>query len=111
MAEIVFILVGDINPAKLLGDVCLKLFLLFWCVMVSKTGFAKEPAYTQEGSPVRIYIAEHAGETGYYMIEKGGKDAPAYVASVTEDGTHTKVEEAPDNGAEIEAIMSLIRPS
>ena len=67
--------------------------------------------YTQEGSAVRIYIAEHAGETGYYMIEKGGKDAPAYVASVTEDGTHTKIEEAPDNGAEIETIMSLIRPS
>ena len=67
--------------------------------------------YTQEGSPLRIYITEHDDETGYYMIEKGGKDAPAYIASVSEDGTHTKVEEAPDNGAEIEAIMSLIRPS
>ncbi|SCX79914.1 SseB protein N-terminal domain-containing protein [Lachnospiraceae bacterium XBB2008] len=67
--------------------------------------------YTQEGSPLRIYIAEHDSEIGYYMIEKGGKDSPGYIASVAEDGTHTKIEEAPDNGAEIEAIMSLIRPS
>ena len=67
--------------------------------------------YTQEGSPLRIYITEHAGAFGYYMIEKGPKGLAGQIAQVDAQGTHTKIEEAPDNGAEIETIMGLIRPS
>lgn len=67
--------------------------------------------YTQEGSPLRIYITEHAGQYGYYMIERGANGLPGQIAQVDAAGTHTKIEEAPDNGAEIETIMGLIRPS
>ena len=67
--------------------------------------------HTQEGSPVRIYITEDNGKIGYYMIEKGGKETPAMISRVDSDGSHVKLEEAPDNGAEIEAVMNLLRPS
>lgn len=67
--------------------------------------------HTQEGSPVRLYITEFEGKTGYYMIEKGGKEIPSMIARIGADGSHVKLEEAPDNGAEIEAIMNLLRPS
>lgn len=67
--------------------------------------------YTQEGSPLRIYITEHGGQYGYYLIEKGPTGLAGQIAQVDETGAHNKIEEAPDNGAEIETIMGLIRPS
>ncbi len=67
--------------------------------------------YTQEGSPLRIYITEYGDKYGYYLIEKGAKGSPGMITSVDENGEHIKIEEAPDNGAEIESVMSLIRPS
>ena len=66
---------------------------------------------TQEGSPLRIYITEEAGRPGYYMVERGGKEIPSMISCVRPDGTHEKLEEAPENGAELEAIMGLLKPS
>ncbi|MCR5596485.1 MAG: SseB family protein [Lachnospiraceae bacterium] len=67
--------------------------------------------FTQEGSPLRVYITEQGERIGYYMIEKGAKGKPGMISYAGPDGTYKKLEEAPDNGAEIETIMSLIRPS
>lgn len=64
------------------------------------------------GCPQRVYIAEE-GENNlyYYFIEKGGKDNPGHIAQMDSNGNYSVVMEAPDNGVEIETIMSLIRPS
>lgn len=67
--------------------------------------------HTQEGSPLRIYITKEGDRIGYYLIERGGKELPSMIATVLPDGTHEKLEEAPENGAEIEAIMGLLKPS
>lgn len=66
---------------------------------------------TQEGSPLRIYITEEPYKVNYFLIEKGSKETPAMIAKVGADGSHIKLEEAPDNGAEIEAVMGLLKPS
>lgn len=62
----------------------------------------------KKGLCYRIYVAlkRDTEEILYYALEdtKDGK----YVARVTKDGKHEIVETAPDNGAEIEAIMNLL---
>lgn len=66
----------------------------------------------QPGGPVRIYITRSGDEcTGYFIIEKGTKETPGNVAKIDANGTYDVIMEAPGNGAEIETIMSLIRPS
>ena len=45
-------------------------------------------------------------EVIYYVLEQT-KDGN-FIAKITSDGKHEVVEPAPDNGAEIEAIMSLV---
>lgn len=59
----------------------------------------------------RIYVVwkRDAEELLYYTLEKT-KDGNK-IAKVTEDGLHEVVEDAPDNGAEIEAILNLVTPS
>lgn len=59
----------------------------------------------------RVYVVwkRDAEELLYYTLEKT-KDGNK-IAKVTEDGLHEVVEDAPDNGAEIEAILNLVTPS
>lgn len=59
----------------------------------------------------RVYVVwkRDAEELLYYTLEKT-KDGNK-IAKVTEDGMHEIVEDAPDNGAEIEAILNLVTPS
>lgn len=59
----------------------------------------------------RVYVVwkRDAEELLYYTLEKT-KDGNKIV-KVTEDGMHEIVEDAPDNGAEIEAILNLVTPS
>lgn len=59
----------------------------------------------------RIYVVwkRDAEELLYYTLEKT-KDGNK-IAKVTADGLHEVVEDAPDNGAEIEAILNLVTPS
>jgi len=67
--------------------------------------------HKQEGSPLRIYVVINAGTLYYYIIEKGPKGKPGNIAQMDENANHIIVSEAPDNGAEIETIISLVRPS
>ena len=62
--------------------------------------------------PARIYIAcEGEDEARFFIIEKAGKDVPANIAEVTGDGEYSTLALAPDNGAEIETIISFVKPS
>ena len=45
----------------------------------------------------------------YYTLENT-KDGN-FIARVTQDGKHEILEPAPDNGAEIEAVLNLAEPS
>ena len=70
--------------------------------------------HLQAGAPVRIYITfgETAdNEVNYFLIEKGDKNSPNMISRMDKNGMHTPIMEAPENGAEIETIMSLINPS
>ena len=59
----------------------------------------------------RIYVVwkRDAEELLYYTLEKT-KDGNM-IAKITADGMHEVVEPAPDNGAEIEAIMNIVTPN
>lgn len=65
-------------------------------------------AVNKKGMCYRVYAAfkRDTEEVSYYALEytKDGK----FIAKVTKDGKHEIVEPAPDNGAEIEAIMNLL---
>lgn len=64
------------------------------------------------GGPARIYIAcEGTDKVRYFIIEKAVKGQTANMAEILSDGKYVEISEAPDNGVEIETIMSLIRPS
>lgn len=59
----------------------------------------------------RVYVVwkRDTEELLYYTLEKT-KDG-SMIARVTADGMHEVVEPAPDNGAEIEAVMNLVAPN
>lgn len=59
----------------------------------------------------RVYVVwkRDAEELLYYTLEKTTDGN--VIAGVTADGMHEVVEPAPDNGAEIEAIMNLVAPN
>lgn len=63
----------------------------------------------RKGLCYRVYVAlkRDTEELLYYALEntKSGE----MIARVTKDGRHELVEPAPDNGAEVEAIMNLIK--
>ena len=65
----------------------------------------------QAGSPLRVYITQNGDEYSYFIIEKGDNGTPGHIATMKSVGDHSILMEAPDNGVEIETIMSLIRPS
>ncbi len=62
----------------------------------------------KKGMCYRVYAAwkRDVEEMLYYTLEK--TEQGNYVGRVFADGKHELVEQAPDNGAEIEAIMSLV---
>ena len=62
----------------------------------------------KEGLCYRVYAVwkRDAQEVLYYTLEKT-KDGN-FIAKVTSEGKHEMVEPAPDNGAEIEAILNLV---
>lgn len=65
-------------------------------------------AVNKKGMCYRVYAAfkRDTEEVLYYALEhtKDGR----FIARITKDGKHEIVEPAPDNGAEIEAIMNLL---
>lgn len=65
----------------------------------------------KKGLCYRVYIVfkRDTGEMLYYTLENT-KDGN-YFARVTSDGKHELLEPAPDNGAEIEAVLNLVEPS
>ena len=64
------------------------------------------------GSPERIYITyEGDNKLRYFIIERGSKETPGNIIEMAADGTFKTLDEAPDNGVEIETIVSLVRPS
>lgn len=65
---------------------------------------------TKKGMCYRVYAVwkRDSEEVLYYAMEQT-KDGN-FIAKVTADGKHEVVGPAPDNGAEIEAIMSLVTP-
>ena len=64
----------------------------------------------KRGMCYRVYAVwkRDTKEVLYYALEqtKDGKN----IAKITPDGKHEVVEPVPDNGAEIEAVMSLVTP-
>lgn len=64
----------------------------------------------KEGLCYRVYVVwkRDAEEVFYYALEKTKEGN--FIAKVMPDGRHEMVEPAPDNGAEIEAIMGLVTP-
>ncbi len=62
----------------------------------------------KKGMCYRVYAVwkRDTQEVIYYVLEQT-KDGN-FIAKITSDGKHEVVESAPDNGAEIEAIMSLV---
>ncbi len=65
----------------------------------------------KKGMCYRVYAVwkRDAQELLYYTMEKT-KDGN-FIAKVTADGGHEIVEPAPENGAEIEAVMNLVTQS
>lgn len=64
------------------------------------------------GSPAKVYITcEKENLVRYFIIEKRSKEAPGNIAEMTSEGGYNILMPAPDNGAEIETVISLIRPS
>lgn len=61
----------------------------------------------KKGMCYRIYAVwlRDIQEVRYYTFEK--TEQGNYIGRVTPDGRHELVEPAPDNGAEIEAVMEL----
>lgn len=64
----------------------------------------------KKGLCYRVYVVfkRDTEEVLYYTLENT-KDGNM-IARVTQDGKHEVVEPAPDNGAEIEAILNLVEP-
>lgn len=62
----------------------------------------------KKGMCYRVYAVwkRTTRELYYYTLEKA--EQGNYIGKVTSDGKHELVEPAPDNGAEIEAVMNLI---
>ena len=62
----------------------------------------------KKGMCYRVYTVwlHKTHELFYYTLEK--TDQGNYFGQVTSDGKHELVEPAPDNGAEIEAVMNLV---
>lgn len=64
------------------------------------------------GGASRVYITcEDSDKVRYFIIEKQGKETESHLAEVTSSGEYEVVGPTPDNGAEIETIMSIIKPS
>lgn len=65
----------------------------------------------RKGMCYRVYAVwmRQTPEVCYYTLEK--TEQGNYIGRVTADGKHEVVEAAPDNGAEIEAIMNLVSRS
>lgn len=61
----------------------------------------------KKGMCYRVYAVwmHQSQELLYYTLEK--TEEGNYIGQVTQDGKHILVEPAPDNGAEIEAVMNL----
>lgn len=61
-----------------------------------------------KGMCYRVYAVrlQESGEIFYYTLEN--TEQGKIIGRVTSDGKHEPVEPAPDNGAEIEAIMNLV---
>ena len=61
----------------------------------------------KKGMCYRVYIVwkRDSQELLYYVLEKTEKGN--FIGRVDASGAHEIVEEAPDNGAEIEAVMGL----
>lgn len=67
------------------------------------------PAGTEKkGMCYRVYVVwmKKVQEMRYYTLEK--TEQGNYFGVITSDGKHELVEPAPDNGAEIEAVMNLV---
>lgn len=67
------------------------------------------PAGTEKkGMCYRVYVVwmKKTQEMRYYTMEK--TEQGNYFGQITSDGKHELVEPAPDNGAEIEAVMNLV---
>lgn len=62
----------------------------------------------KKGMCYRVYAVwlHKTQEVIYYTMEK--TEQGNYIGQVTSDGKHEMVEPAPDNGAEIEAVMNLV---
>ena len=62
----------------------------------------------KKGMCYRVYAVRKrdAEEIVYYTLEK--TEQGNYIGRIMTDGKHELVEPAPDNGAEIEAIMNLV---
>lgn len=62
----------------------------------------------KKGMCYRVYAVRlrEAQEILYYTMER--TEQGNYIGQVTSDGKHELVEPAPDNGAEIEAVMNLV---
>ena len=65
----------------------------------------------KKGLCYRVYAVfkRDTEEVLYYTLENT-KDGN-FIARVTQDGKHEILEQAPDNGAEIEAVLNLAEPS
>ena len=65
-------------------------------------------AMMKKGMCYRAYAVRliNSQEMFYYTLEKTQEGN--YIGRVLPDGKHELVEPAPDNGAEIEAVMSLV---
>lgn len=62
----------------------------------------------KKGMCYRAYAVweRDAQEVSYYTLEKN--EQGNYIGRIWADGRHELIEQAPDNGAEIEAVMSLV---
>lgn len=64
------------------------------------------------GGPMRIYISYgNDNSVKMFVIEKSSKEVPGNIAEVTASGEYNALMEEPENGAEIETVISLTRPS
>lgn len=90
-------------------DIAVMMLQIDENLMVTRVDLPEENK--QVGSPLRIYITQNGGEVAYFIIEKGEGKSNGQIAKVSQTGEYSEVMEAPDNGVEIETIMSLVRTS
>lgn len=62
----------------------------------------------KKGMCYRVYVVwlHKTQEVVYYTMEK--TEQGNYIGQITSEGKHEQIEQAPDNGAEIEAVMNLV---